>query len=352
MLPVASARPELSQLDRYLAVWVMLAIAFGVELSAIGAPVPAYVVPAGLIAMMYPALLGIEYKALPGVVHDRRLLGLAVVQSTVVAPLLVFGIAELLVRDRPDYVAGLVMTAVAPGIALAVWSELAHADRAYTAGLVALNALAAVFGYAAGAWILMRLLPPLLGLPSLTEYLGAWDVARGVVLYLVLPLAAAALTRASLGPRLGERRFERRFVLAVAPLSAAGLLVTVVAMFSRQGARLISHPLDAVVVAGPLAASLVVMFVLAFVAGRRSGAGYARTTSLALSAASSNFRLAIAVSIGVFGIASGQAFAAVVDSLVEVPVLLALVNLAPRLRGTFTRDPVVVAESYVRARFE
>ncbi len=339
------SQSTLSLLDRYLAAWVVLAIAFGVELSAIGVRLPAAVVPIGLIAMMYPAFARVRYEALPAVLDDRRLFGLSIVQGWVIAPLIVFALAALLLRGYPDYFAGLVMIGLARSITMvASWSQLAHADRRYTAALAAFNSILPVFAYAAYAWVFLVLLPPLVGLPSLAGDFALGEMARSVVLYVGLPLVAGALTRALLRPRLGARRYDQGFVPATAPLGLIGLLVTVVAMFALQRDRINGHPLDVLLVAIPLVIYSVVTFFVSFGMSRRTSTGYARTASLALTAASSNFSLAIVACVAVFGISSGQAFAAVIGQLVEVPVMLVLVNVAVHLQGTLAPPSAAAAE--------
>jgi arsenite transporter len=345
------ARPTLSLIDRYLAVWIIIAIAFGVELNAIGVHVPAAVVPIALIAMMYPRFARVRYEALPALLGDLRQLVAPVVQNWVIAPLVMFALAALLLRSHPDYFVGLVMIGLARCIAMVVvWSELAHADREYTAALAALNSLFQVFAYAAYAWVFVTVLPPLVGLPGLTVHLALGDVVRSVLLYVGLPFVAGALTRALLRPRLGGQRYDDGFGPATTPLGLTALLVTVVAMFALQAGRIKAHPSDVLLIAVPLVISFVVMFCASFWLGRRTSAGYARTTSLALTAASNDFTLAIVVCIAVFGISSGQAFAAVIGQLVEVPVLLALVNVALHLRGRFaSANPTTAKDGAIRA---
>ena len=216
-----------------------------------------------------------------------------------------------------------------------VWSELASADREYTAALVAINSIFQVVGYAAYAYLFVTVLPPLVGLPSLTVHLTIASVATTAIVYLGIPAVAGALTRALLRPRMGIAAYDEKFVPAIAPLTLVALLVTIVAMFALQGARIIAHPLDVLAVAIPLALYFGIMFSVSFLMGKRAGANYGKTTSLALTAASNNFELAIAVCVAVFGIDSGEAFASVIGPLVEVPVLLVLVNIARRLKPGF-----------------
>lgn len=328
---------DLSFLDRYLTLWIVLAMLLGVGLGALGIRLPAALVPVGLIVMMYPPFARVRYEALPAALRDTRLLGLSFVQNWIIAPVLMFGLAAAFLHGRPDLFAGLVMVGLARCIAMVVvWSELAQADREYTAALVALNSVFQVVGYAAYAYLFVTVLPPLVGLPSLAVPLSMSTVAVSVLIYLGIPAAAGALTRLFLRPKIGTARYDDGFLPAIAPLTLVALLFTIVTMFALQGARIIAHPLDVIAVGVPLAIYFGVMFALSFAMAKRAGATYARTTSLALTAASNNFELAIAVCVAVFGIDSGEAFASVIGPLVEVPVLLTLVNVALRLRRGFS----------------
>lgn len=334
------AMPRLSFLDRYLTLWIVLAMVAGVGLGAAGIHLPAVIVPIGLIVMMYPPFARVRYEHMAAALRDTRLLGLSIVQNWVIAPLLMFGLAAAFLHGRPDLFAGLVMVGLARCIAMVVvWSELAQADREYTAALVAINSVFQVFGYAAYAYLFVTVLPPLVGLPSLTVHLSIATVAVSVLIYLGLPAVAGALTRLFLRPRLGVERYDRQFVPAIAPLTLVALLLTIVAMFALQGARIIAQPLDVLYVGVPLTIYFGIMFAVSFWMAKTAGASYGRTTSLALTAASNNFELAIAVCIAVFGIDSGEAFASVIGPLVEVPVLLALVHLSLRLRSGFLSTP-------------
>lgn len=334
--PRTSAFASLSFLDRFLTLWIVLAMLLGIGLGAVGIHLPTVLVPIGLIVMMYPPFARVRYEAMPAALRDTRLIGLSLVANWIVAPIVMFGLAAAFLHGRPDLFAGLVMVGLARCIAMVVvWSELACADREYTAALVAINSIFQVVGYAAYAYLFVTVLPPLVGLPSLTVPLSIATVAASVLVYLGIPAVAGALTRAFLRPRIGVRRYDEGFVPSIAPLTLVALLVTIVAMFALQGARIVAHPSDVVAVAIPLAIYFAIMFGISFWMGVLSGANYARTTSLALTAASNNFELAIAVCVAVFGIDSGEAFASVIGPLVEVPVLLALVNVALRLQPRF-----------------
>lgn len=338
---------NLSASDRYLTVWIVGAMLAGVALGVANLRVPAAIVPLGLIAMMYPPFARVRYEALPAVFRDLRLLGLSVVQNWIVGPALMFVLAAVCLPHHPDYFAGLVLIGLARCIAMVVvWNEIARGDREYTAALVALNSIFQILLYAALAFVFVTVLPPLVGLPGLAVHLTIVQVAENVGLYLGVPFAAGALTRALVRPRIGPERYDRGFVPRVSPLTLVALLVTIVAMFSLQGARIIAHPWDVALVALPLFLYFIIMFSVAFVTARGVHATYERTVALALTAASNNFELAIAVCVALFGIDSGQAFAAVIGPLIEVPVMLLLVRVALRLRAGFgaaTGEPQLVA---------
>jgi ACR3 family arsenite transporter len=332
-----SAFATLSFLDRFLTLWIGLAMVLGVALGGLGVHLPNVLVPIGLIVMMYPPFARVQYEIMPAALRDTRLLGLSILLNWVIAPVLMFGIAAVLLHGRPDLFAGLVMVGLARCIAMVVvWSELADADREYTAALVAMNSIFQVVGYAAYAYLFVTVLPPLIGLPGLTVHLSTATVAVSVLIYLGIPAVAGALTRAILRPRIGVERYDNGFVPTIAPLTLIALLMTIVAMFALQGARIIAHPLDVLAVALPLAMYFAAMFSVSFWMAKRAGATYGRTASLALTAASNNFELAIAVCVAVFGIDSGEAFASVIGPLVEVPVLLILVRVALALRRGFS----------------
>ena len=338
-MSAGTSEPRLSFIDHYLTLWIVLAMGAGVGLGAVGFRLPAVIVPLGLIVMMYPPFARVRYETMPTALRDTKLLALSVLQNWIIGPVLMFGLGAAFLHGRPDLFAGLVMVGLARCIAMVVvWSELARADREYTAALVAINSVFQVFGYAGYAYLFVTVLPPLVGLPSLTVHLSMQTVASSVLIYLGIPAAAGAVTRGVLRPRLGFAQYDDGFVPAIAPLTLVALLVTIVAMFALQGARIVAHPLDVLLVAAPLSIYFGVMFFVSMMMGRRVRATYGRTASLALTAASNNFELAIAVCVAVFGIDSGEAFAAVIGPLVEVPVLLSLVLVALRLRRGYLPD--------------
>lgn len=338
----APARGGLSTLDRYLTVWIFGAMLLGVALGARNVRVPTIIVPLGLIAMMYPPFARVRYEALPTVFRDVRLLGLSIVQNWIIGPVLMFGLAAICLPHHPDYFAGLVLIGLARCIAMVVvWNEIARGDREYTAALVALNSIFQILLYGALAFVFVTILPPLVGLPGLAVHLTIAQVAANVGLYLGVPFAAGALTRALVRPRIGVQRYDEGFVPRVSPLTLVALLITIVAMFSLQGARIIAHPGDVALVALPLVLYFLIMFSIAFVMGRGVHANYERTVALALTAASNNFELAIAVCVALFGIDSGQAFAAVIGPLIEVPVMLVLVRVALRMKSAFAQGLVL-----------
>ncbi len=311
-------------------------MAVGIALGAVRMHVPAVLVPIGLIVMMYPPFARVRYEALPAVFKDLRLFGVSLVQNWIVAPFLMFGLAAIFLHNRPAFFAGLILVGLARCIAMViVWNELAYGDREYAAALVAFNSLFQIFGYAAYAYVFITLLPPLVGLKGLTIHLSMAEVAKDVLIYLGVPFAAGALTRLVLRPRMGAAKYDNAFVPKISPLTLAALLITIVAMFALQGSRILLHPLDVLIIAVPLVIYFVVMFFVSFEMGKRLGASYGASAALSLTAASNNFELAIAVAVAVFGINSGQAFAAVIGPLVEVPVMLSLVNDARRFHKTY-----------------